>query len=336
MRPSRPSPRLLIFGNPSWFSSALLVEAALRVAHVQDLEVVGVCDVAPRPHRHGRAMARAVLAAAVKRAFDAACPLDPRRLAFRDLRRIARGFGARVITPRDRNVNDPGFVRMVADELRPDWGLSLGCGQIFKRDLLAALRCPVNYHNGLLPAYRGASATAWSVFHEEPVTGFTFHGMNERIDDGPILLQGAVPVAPDAAVVALEWDKTVAAARRMEELFAMLRRGDPGRPQTGPASYFSVAAWRRVRIIEDPAAHTWRELVRRLRAFDYLDLRLGDARYEVTKLRVVPPARRSGPLAFRTSDGVVAEPVRFLHLPETLYRLYRPFWPRTRLRRSAE
>ncbi len=327
-------PRLLIFGDPSWFMSAILTEAVLRRAQAEGVEVVGVCDVGSRPRRHRRAITRAVLAAAVKRAFDADHPVHLRSLAFRDLRKIARGFGARILVPPDRNVNDPGFVRMVANELRPDWSLALGCGQVFGHDLLTALRYAVNYHNGLLPAYRGVGATAWSLFRDEPATGFTFHVMNERIDDGPILLQAAVPVSAHATVVGLEWEKTVEAVRRMEALFAMLRRRDPGRPQTGTPSFFGLAALRRIRMIDDPATHTWRDLVRRARSFDYLDLRLGAQRYEVTKLRAVPPARRPGPLAFRTSDGIAAEPVRFLHLPGTLYRLYRPFWLRKRRRRS--
>jgi methionyl-tRNA formyltransferase len=319
--------RLLIFGNPEWFISAVLTDAALRLAGEHGIEVVGVCDAAPAPSRRGRAIARRVLAVAAKRAFDPDYPIHPPSLAFRDTAVIAREFGARVIVPPDRNVNHPAFVRMVAEELRPDWGLSLGCGQIFERELLAALRYPVNYHNGLLPAYRGIGATAWSMFHEESESGFTFHLMNERIDEGAILLQDAVPIAPDARVTALEWDKTRHAARQMGAVLEILKRRDPGRPQVGPSSYFSAAAWRRARVIDDPVMHTWRELERRLRIFDYLALTLGGTRYEVTKLRAVPSGRRPGALAFRTSDGVVAEPVRFLHLPRALYRLYRPWWP---------
>lgn len=324
---SRTLPRALLFGDPSWYMSAILVEAALRLARADGFEVIGICDAGPRPWRRYPTAARAIVATAIKRAFDTEYPVHVRSLLFRDVPTIARRFGVPMLVPPERDVNHPEFVRLVADELRPDWGLSLACGQIFRRDLLAALRRPVNYHNGLLPAYRGVGATAWSMFHAEPVTGFTFHVMNERIDDGPILLQGSMPVPPDASVAEVEWAKTVHAATRLPALVEALRRDDPGRPQAGTPSYFSVKDWRRIRVIDDPTAHTFDDLRRRLRSFDYLVMRLGDGRHEVTKLRAVAPNRRPSPLAFRTSDGVVAEPTRFLHLPRALYRLYRPWWP---------
>ena len=324
---SRPLPRVLLFGNPSWHMSAILIEAALRLARANGFEVIGICDAAPRPWRRYRTAAREVVATAIKRAFDAEQAVHVRSLLFRDVPTIARRFGVPVLVPPERDVNHPEFVRLVADELRPDWGLSLACGQIFRRDLLTALRRPVNYHNGLLPAYRGVGATAWSMYHDEPVTGFTFHVMNERIDDGPILVQGSVPVPRDASVAEVEWAKTVHAAERLPALVEALRRGDPGRPQAGTPSYFSAKDWRRIRVIDDPTAHTWDDLRRRLRSFDYLVMRVGDEPHEVTKLRAVAPDRRPSPLAFRTKDGVVAEPTRFLHLPRALYGLYRPWWP---------
>ena len=324
---SRAAPRVLLFGDPSWFLSAILVEAALRLARADGVEVVGVCDAGRRPRRHGPAVARGVLAATVKRAFDPAHAVHLPSLVFRDIRSTARRYGVPVLVPAERSVNAPAFVRRVADELRPDWGLSLACGQIFRGDLLRALGRPVNYHDGLLPAYRGVGATAWSLYHDEPVSGFTFHVMNERIDDGPILVQGAVPVPPDASVSGVAWAKTTRAAEHLPALFAALRRGDEGRPQTGTPSYFSAAAWRCIRVVDDPTVLSWHDLRHRLRSFDYVSIRLGGRPYEVTKLRAVPPGRRPGPLAFRTRDAIVAEPVRFLHLPWTLYHLYRPWWP---------
>lgn len=327
---SRSRPRVLLFGDPSWFMSAILVEGVLRLARADGFEVVGVCDVARRPSRRYRTVAREIVATAIKRAFDVEHPVHVRSLLFRDLPMIARRFGVPMLVPPERDVNHPEFVRLVADELRPDWGLSLACGQIFRRDLLTALQRPVNYHDGLLPAYRGAGATAWSMFHAEPVSGFTFHVMSERIDDGPILVQGSVPVPPDASVVEVEWAKTVHAATRLPALVEALRRGDPGRPQAGTPTYFSVKDWRRIRVIDDPTAHTWDDLRRRLRCFDYLVMRLGDGSHEVTTLRAVAPRRRPSPVAFRTRDGVMVEPVRFLHLPRALYRLYRPWWPGAR------
>jgi hypothetical protein len=95
-------------------------------------------------------------------------------VSFRAALKRARGFralrGVPVIVPPEHNVNHSEFVALVRRELRPDAGLSLGCEQIIGGELLAA-RPPVNYHTGVLPAYRGPRSTAWSLYRGEPVTG---------------------------------------------------------------------------------------------------------------------------------------------------------------------
>jgi Formyl transferase len=85
------------------------------------------------------------------------------------------------------------------------------------------------------PPSQTAGATAWSVYHEKSVTGFTFHGMNERIDDGPILLQGAVPVEPNATVLEMEWRKTAQAAEQ------------PSRPASSAHTSVASSGWSRTR-----------------------------------------------------------------------------------------
>jgi hypothetical protein len=52
---------------------------------------------------------------------------------------------------------------------RPTLALSLGCLQIFKPRLIDAFEMAVNYHDGYLPFYKGLAATAWSLYHREPM-----------------------------------------------------------------------------------------------------------------------------------------------------------------------
>src|SRR5439155_416003 len=49
----------------------------------------------------------------------------------------------------------------------------------------------VNCHPGLLPRFRGCTCVEWAVYLDEEV-GNTVHFMNERIDEGPIVLQEAL------------------------------------------------------------------------------------------------------------------------------------------------
>jgi methionyl-tRNA formyltransferase len=94
------------------------------------------------------------------------------------------------------NVNDPAFL----DELRArevDLVVSIACPQIVRDDLLA---CPpegvINIHGALLPKYRGKLPSFWVLANGEERTGVTVHYMNEKLDDGPIIVQKEVPIRP--------------------------------------------------------------------------------------------------------------------------------------------
>ncbi len=55
----------------------------------------------------------------------------------------------------------------------------------------------VNLHASLLPRYRGAAPINWAIINGETETGVTTILINERIDQGNMLLQKSVPIAPD-------------------------------------------------------------------------------------------------------------------------------------------
>ena len=77
--------------------------------------------------------------------------------------------------------------------------------------------------------------------------------------------------------------------------------------------------------VPDPSRLTWNELRLRLRAFEMLTIWLDGEPHEVTKLRRLDERRPRRPRkAFVTSDGVAAEPTRWVHLPYLAYRCYRP------------
>ncbi|MFN2426910.1 MAG: phosphoribosylglycinamide formyltransferase [Candidatus Binatia bacterium] len=61
----------------------------------------------------------------------------------------------------------------------------------------------VNIHPALLPAFRGTNAQAQASEYGVTIAGATVHFVDEDVDHGPIIVQGAVPVAPgeDAATV---------------------------------------------------------------------------------------------------------------------------------------
>lgn len=74
--------------------------------------------------------------------------------------------------------------------------VNAGTPRILGAEILQAPRVGiVNVHPGLLPAFRGCMCVEWAIYLDEPV-GNTVHFMNERIDEGPIVLQEAVAIGP--------------------------------------------------------------------------------------------------------------------------------------------
>ena len=55
----------------------------------------------------------------------------------------------------------------------------------------------VNIHPSLLPAFKGAHAHADALAAGVRISGCTVHIVRPEMDDGPILIQAAVPVLPD-------------------------------------------------------------------------------------------------------------------------------------------
>jgi phosphoribosylglycinamide formyltransferase 1 len=61
----------------------------------------------------------------------------------------------------------------------------------------------LNIHPSLLPSFRGLDAQRQALEHGVRVTGATVHLVTSQLDDGPIILQAAVPVLDDDTVETL-------------------------------------------------------------------------------------------------------------------------------------
>lgn len=212
-------------------------------------------------------------------------------------------------------MNHPQLIARLRDELRPTIALSLYCLQRLSPELLGVFEHAVNYHNGLLPGFRGLKATAWSRYRGEQETGFTFHRMVPRLDAGPVLLQEARPIRADRKTADLDLAKATAAAARIPRVLRAVVDGDPGTPQSAGGRYFSMRDYLAVTRIPDTSVLSSAELARRLTAFDRLEMRIAGAWHEVTGVRQLPQSAGTGArLGFRTSDGVTVEPVLFRSL----------------------
>ncbi|MGB5982126.1 MAG: formyltransferase family protein [Nonlabens sp.] len=82
--------------------------------------------------------------------------------------------------------------------IEPDIIINIFCNFIFKKSLL--YYTILNYHLSPLPRYRGRHPMHWALINGEKTFGSTVHFMNEKIDDGAIVLESTLNV-PDRCSV---------------------------------------------------------------------------------------------------------------------------------------
>lgn len=71
-----------------------------------------------------------------------------------------------------------------------------------------------NLHASLLPRYRGAAPINWAIINGERETGVTTFLLNERIDEGSLLMQAATPITDEDNAERLH-DRLAAMGRRL-------------------------------------------------------------------------------------------------------------------------
>ncbi|MGI5817777.1 MAG: methionyl-tRNA formyltransferase [Armatimonadota bacterium] len=139
------------------------------------------------------------------------------------------------------DINAPEFLERLR-RIGADLVISVSSPQIFRAELLTLppMGC-VNVHAGPLPRYRGMLPTFWVLYEGEPETAVTVHLMNEKLDDGPILLQEAVPIREGETQASLMRRCKIVGARLLSRAIDLLEAGEP---QTRPnpraeATYYS-------------------------------------------------------------------------------------------------
>lgn len=83
----------------------------------------------------------------------------------------------------------------------------------------------INYHNSLLPRYRGMHAEAWAISEGEKETGITWHKVDDGIDSGPILVQQRVPIDDTTTSLSLLKQQSRAAVDAFGNMLPQLLNG---------------------------------------------------------------------------------------------------------------
>lgn len=124
------------------------------------------------------------------------------------VRRVFARHGIPVIEV-SGNINSPDFIRQLKGA-RPDLIVSVAANVIFRKELIAAapLGC-LNVHTALLPKYRGLMPTFWVLKNNEKLTGVSVFFVDEKIDNGPILVQKKVEIRNQT------WDELIRETKRV-------------------------------------------------------------------------------------------------------------------------
>jgi methionyl-tRNA formyltransferase len=186
---------------------------------------------------------------------------------------VARRLGIQVLFPHEYNINDEDVLTFIREK-QADLLLVFGCDQILRQKLIAACPLVVNYHNSLLPKYRGVGGAIWPYLKGEAESGYTFHTIDdEHIDVGRLVLQASVPMPPLVEAHTYSDRLNEAAAQALPDLIATIAARDEFDPLARTDDYFSGRLFQQT-IVAD-ASLTVDEACKRALVMGHLLLRRG-------------------------------------------------------------
>ncbi len=137
---------------------------------------------------------------------------------------VARKYG--VETTEATDVNSEGFLRRLRD-LGVEFIISISGSQFYGKALRTqTTRGIVNCHGALLPKYRGLMPSFWTLANGESVGGVTVHFVDEKLDNGPILVQRRYRIHPHDTLEGIMARSKDLAAEAILEGVRLVESGD--------------------------------------------------------------------------------------------------------------
>src|SRR5262245_22398947 len=163
---------------------------------------------------------------------------------------VHRQFAARRIPVHDvADVNAQAFLDLLRT-LKVDLIVSINTPHRLEAPVLALPRqgC-LNVHFGMLPRYRGLLPIFHALMNGEPSFGVTVHFMDEKLDNGDIVAQRAVPIRESDTLDTLYPKAFAAASALLAEAIEACASGSLARRPTSEAekTYFSYPSAARLK-----------------------------------------------------------------------------------------
>ncbi len=126
-------------------------------------------------------------------------------------------------------------------KLKPDVMVVAAYGQILPKAVLEIPRAAcLNIHGSLLPRWRGAAPIHYSLMNGDLETGVTLMYMNEKMDEGDVLLTEKTPVGVAETTGELHDRLALLGAGGVVKALELLRDGKAGRtPQDGSIATYA-------------------------------------------------------------------------------------------------
>lgn len=102
---------------------------------------------------------------------------------------LSRGLA--VFTPSDKL-----SLQKEVEKLNPDLIVVIAYGMILPKTVTDRFFC-LNSHGSILPDYRGASPIQAALLHGDTQTGISLIHMNEKMDEGPVVMIKTIPILPE-------------------------------------------------------------------------------------------------------------------------------------------
>jgi methionyl-tRNA formyltransferase len=130
----------------------------------------------------------------------------------------------------------------ILDDYQPDLLVSISCPQIIREKIRNRfINGCINVHGAPLPKYRGLMPAFWMLKNNETEGAATVHVLDEKLDDGDIILQQKVSILPEDTWDSMVKKTKLAGAEALVEAVKQIKNGTAQyRPNLEiDATYFS-------------------------------------------------------------------------------------------------
>lgn len=223
--------RIVFFGDNNSYITSILYESFIKNIDAS-FELVVVVNTTPIVKK---LFLKSLFIYGIKKLFN---PFD-RNIFFNSQDSFLKSVDENLEVINTINVNSNEFIKKMKS-LEINYAFLMGCPQIFKKDIMECFDQIINYHNSYLPTYRGLEATSWAMTYGETYTGYTFHYINEKVDDGKIVFQEKIEIDYSKSSYENELIKTKKASQNIEKVLDLVCQNFEGIEQTGKTSYYGT------------------------------------------------------------------------------------------------